>query len=219
MSEIIGYGEDALTLSVLVNESSVIKFLKILHANKKDSIERQLKTAHYIYRPSFGRNKKSLGEFDAIISTDTKVFLIESKWYKSGELTNGKVNLRSEQVMRHKIFSEMIEKIAASKTKDNINNITAVYEEYKPKLKNILETQLFKNMDYLLPYLLNNKKGHSKGIVRNVILLFVPEEQKKILKQIRKRDNSTQNIDGTKFIVRAMTYKAEKEKGFIKITL
>ena len=52
------------------------------------------------YRPSFGR-RGLYGEFDAIIITPKKAYLVESKWDGSGDLSEG---LEEHQIRRHKIF-------------------------------------------------------------------------------------------------------------------
>jgi hypothetical protein len=99
MSEIIGYGEDALTYRALTKDLD-----KIL-AKFNDTSD--LDGCMVFYRPSFGRGGKSkalFGEFDAIIITETRTYLVESKWDMSSEVTSTGVNLTESQIDRHKIF-------------------------------------------------------------------------------------------------------------------
>ncbi len=99
MSEIIGYGEDALTYKALTKDLD-----KIL-AKFNDTSD--LDGCMVFYRPSFGRGGKSkalFGEFDAIIITETTAYLLESKWDMSSEVTSTGVNLTESQINRHKIF-------------------------------------------------------------------------------------------------------------------
>jgi hypothetical protein len=56
------------------------------------------------YRPSFGRNEKCLGECDAIIGTDTKIFFVECKWSKSKEYTSSGIHLDKGQIERNKML-------------------------------------------------------------------------------------------------------------------
>ena len=67
------------------------------------------------FRPSFGRrggNKSSeFGEFDFILLSKECVYLGESKWHRSSEqITGGQIELRKEQLTRHKIFHFYLEK-------------------------------------------------------------------------------------------------------------
>ena len=51
------------------------------------------------YRPSFGRDQ--YGEFDAIIVTHERAYLVESKWDGSGGTS---ITLEEHQIRRHKIL-------------------------------------------------------------------------------------------------------------------
>jgi len=76
MSEIFGYGEDALTLWVLKRHVSTI----LNHFKDSSSHSDCL----VFYRPSFGRHAKEhasvFGEFDAIVASPQNICLVESKW-------------------------------------------------------------------------------------------------------------------------------------------
>jgi len=97
--KILGYGEDALTLWALQN-----RLPQILDDPSG------LPECKIFYRPSFGRrggpSSSQFGEFDFIILTKTCIYLGESKWDRSPELSNaGSVELRPEQVLRHRVFT------------------------------------------------------------------------------------------------------------------
>ena len=85
----LGYGEDALTLWAITERLDLI-----LEELGDDS-----DPEYVLYRPSFGRSGL-YGEFDAIILTASKAYLVESKWDGSGDLKR----LEEHQIRRHKIF-------------------------------------------------------------------------------------------------------------------
>ena len=107
-----GYGEDSLTLCALTGRLS--EFLDLLD----DASDRE--TAIVLYRPSFGRSAKSspFGEFDAIVGTPKAVYLVEAKWSRSGEAWESQMNLRSEQLRRHRIFRWYLERWRAAPVSD-----------------------------------------------------------------------------------------------------
>jgi len=101
--KLIGYGEDFLTLYALTKETKTI-LSKLNDETPPDSCQ-------IIYRPSFGRaggsmenQRAEFGEFDTILVTDQKAYLIESKWDGNGKRKT-RVKLAKNQVKRHKIFS------------------------------------------------------------------------------------------------------------------
>ena len=101
--KLIGYGEDFLTLWALTKET------KTILTKLKD--ETPIDSCMIIYRPSFGRaggsmenQRAEFGEFDAILITDQKAYLIESKWDGGGKRKRI-VKLEKNQVKRHKIFT------------------------------------------------------------------------------------------------------------------
>jgi len=98
---ILGYGEDALTLWAMQHRISDI----LQHFNDESSPANCL----VFYRPSFGRsggkNSAEFGEFDAIVASPERVYLIESKWNHFTKLKADKMVIRNEQRTRHQIFS------------------------------------------------------------------------------------------------------------------
>jgi hypothetical protein len=100
--KLLGYGEDALTLWAIQNELG-----QILSALGDSSSPSECKV---FFRPSFGRkcgeNSSQFGEFDFIILSGQYLHLGESKWDRSSELSDsGLLELRTEQVLRHKVFA------------------------------------------------------------------------------------------------------------------
>jgi len=100
---IIGYGEDFLTLWALTRKISDIL------VQLKDNTDP--KSCVLIYKPTFGRAGRNMdrqraefGEFDSILIAAENVYLIESKW-DGNDQRKKRVNLHKTQVKRHKIFS------------------------------------------------------------------------------------------------------------------
>lgn len=113
--KLIAYGEDALTLWALTSKLSVI----LTAANDTTSVEECV----VFYRPSFGRrggsNRSEFGEFDFILLTNQTIYLGESKWNRSSEKKNGgKILLRAEQRLRHKLFAFYIHEWAFGRFAD-----------------------------------------------------------------------------------------------------
>lgn len=100
VTEIFGYGEDCLTLWALKHHIS-----KILDKDDRTLVSDCL----VFYRPSFGRsggsNSPEFGEFDAIVASLRKIYLVESKWDNlSGSNTNREL-FKDVQKLRHRVFS------------------------------------------------------------------------------------------------------------------
>lgn len=85
------YGEDGLTLKY--TKEGLEEVLKKLE-DESDPNE-----CTVFFRPSFGRAQ--YGEFDAIIISQQKAYLVEAKWDQSGDLSGG---LREDQIRRHSIM-------------------------------------------------------------------------------------------------------------------
>jgi len=107
--QILGYGEDALTLWAIKNKLDVI--LEAVEDSSDPSM-RQV-----FFRPSFGRrggdSSPQFGEFDFIILTKDRLYLGESKWVRSSEkLKDGVLELRDEQKRRHEVFKFYVEQWA-----------------------------------------------------------------------------------------------------------
>lgn len=89
---ILVYGEDGLTLKYTREKLGEILDRLGDRSRPEDCT--------VFYRPSFGR-AGFYGEFDAIIITTKKAYLVESKWDGSGDLSKG---LEEHQIRRHKIL-------------------------------------------------------------------------------------------------------------------
>jgi hypothetical protein len=95
--QLFGYGEDGLTMWALRD-----KLPDLLMALGDDS---QAENCLVFFRPSFGRGANCFGEFDAILATERKTYLIESKWDSDGAITaRRKFRLEDCQPLRHIIF-------------------------------------------------------------------------------------------------------------------
>jgi len=92
VTRIFVYGEDGLTLKYTRERLGEMLVKLGDNSNPADCT--------VFYRPSFGR-RGLYGEFDAIIITPKKAYLVESKWDGSGDLSEG---LEKHQIRRHKIF-------------------------------------------------------------------------------------------------------------------
>ena len=103
--EIIGDGEDALTLWSMKNK------LDIIFQQLDDNSD--ISKCKVFFRPSFGRRggdkSSQFGEFDFIILSEEYIYLGESKWNRSSENKDGVLELRSEQKLRHDIFKFYVE--------------------------------------------------------------------------------------------------------------
>ena len=94
---VLSYGEDPLTYWALTQR------LEEVFAQLGDPTSTN--DAVVNYRPSFGRAAgPQFGEFDAVVGTSDKTYLIEAKWHGSPEISGGTVTLRPEQYKRHEIF-------------------------------------------------------------------------------------------------------------------
>jgi hypothetical protein len=98
---ILGYGEDALTYWALSKQMT-----DVIGPPPIDD-DSPSEKALFFYRPSFGRaggaGSAQFGEFDAIIGTPKKVYLVESKWRLP--IVDGQIITLAEcQVTRHRVF-------------------------------------------------------------------------------------------------------------------
>jgi len=168
---ILGYGEDALTLWSLKNRLGFI-----LDALKDPS---DISKCRAFFRPSFGRSggKKSsqFGEFDFIILAEQHLYLGESKWDRSSEkIDNGLIDLRPEQLLRHKLFKFYIDEWA-------FGNYTG-WSEFESRGKELMRLQqidkpiaptgslLATNLQTVLRIIRDHYS--TKPGIRNVLLYF-----------------------------------------------
>jgi hypothetical protein len=97
--EILGYGEDGLTLAFFCN--SLGGFLERL-GDGSDS-----NNCFVYYRASFGRGG-GFGEIDAIVVTPIKIYLCESKWNDRERSRVQCVQLDQAQVRRNQVFQQIV---------------------------------------------------------------------------------------------------------------
>ena len=168
---LLGYGEDALTLSaVTAGLGQVLQQL---------GDPTPAKDAVVLYRPSFGRRsgtaerpRSEFGEFDAIVGTPEATYLVEAKWSASSELTEGVLTLRKEQLRRHKILRRYIDgwrragsvDWATFISSDDAREVLAVSGVSLPGPG----TTLARNLEFVL------KTVEACGPVRDVLLLSIP---------------------------------------------
>jgi len=100
MSSMFIYGEDGLTLKY--TKERLGEILQKLGDNSKSA------DCKVFFRPSFGRGSTGYGEFDAIIISQEKAYLVEAKWDGgrdlSGPRKQGPIKLKKNQTRRHRIF-------------------------------------------------------------------------------------------------------------------
>jgi hypothetical protein len=127
---IIGYGEDFLTYYFFKNKQQDFKNL-IKHTEFKDTSTLR----NIFFRPSFGR--KQHGEFDAIVSTNSFTYLIESKWDNLRKKVNAKTHIRPEQQTRHQNFYEFI---------NTPKNSNTIFESNRKFIRNQINPRKLKNL-------------------------------------------------------------------------
>lgn len=193
MAKLIGYGEDSLTLWALTKNYA--KFKEMFKQKFNDNLDE----ATVFYRPSFGRGGKSdknFGEFDAVIVSSEKVYLVESKWNNSSEIRKSKstIVLREEQKLRYDILREYLkvwQKIVFENGK-KIDEKNEYYNNLKDLLgKKLIEilsvndanTTLFSNINKVAEIIIKNGidcENDSKYI--NLVLYFHFEPENNIYK-------------------------------------
>jgi hypothetical protein len=204
--EILAYGEDALTLWALRYR------LEFILQELDDSSSNEKRLA--FFRPSFGRrggkNSSQFGEFDFILLTAKHIYLGESKWDGSSEkIMEGKLELRKEQLLRHKLFKFYIEEWAFGQHRDwQAFSISA-----KPKLRKMgIEKPIAPTTSLLaknLRAILQTIKEHysDQPEIRNVLLYF----------HRNPGDNQLPQKAGDDFDIVSIDYSKELTRGFIKL--
>jgi len=183
MSEILGYGEDAFTFWALKRHISEI--LKKLNDQTKPS------DCLILFRPSFGRRggerRAEFGEFDAILASSQKVYLIESKWDRRLRSRRNEIVLTDEQVIRHKIFSWYLENWDAQRYGNNWRKFESESQsnfakEFADMKIAPAENRLAENLKLVLDKLQEHCRRFSceYGEPRNVLLYFHGNESRKI---------------------------------------
>lgn len=173
---VLGYGEDPLTYHVLTMK--LHEFLSNLgdDTNPNDAL--------ILYRPSFGRGTGSntakrhstFGEFDAIVAAKEAVYLIESKWHRSSEITKKEIKLSETQKRRHKIFQWYRENWRPSYEKHWTTFVKDMGKDFEKKFEPASlpseDTMLSKNIEFVLRQLEPYPKR-----TENVLLYIYPANQ------------------------------------------
>ena len=170
MSEILGYGEDALTLWALKRHVSTI----LNHFKDSSSPSDCLA----FYRPSFGRHAKEnssvFGEFDAIVASPQNIYLVESKWDNLVESKKDELVIRREQLMRHQILTWYLThwKKYSNKWADFIEEQQNTFN-FGSKTIAPANSLLAKNLEFVLNKLLECCQAFSsENNVKNILLFF-----------------------------------------------
>ena len=181
--EIFSYGEDALTLWAIKNRFNDI--LKLLRDTSKNSV------CKVFYRPSFGRRGGALssqfGEFDFIILSEKKVYLGESKWDGSSELINGVIELREEQLLRHKIFNCYLECW--------LKNKYSSWDEFREKLTSYFEKESIQKPVAPTDSILASNIQTILGIMKQHFHTF-PEIKNVLLYMYKTKTDLPTNVNG-----------------------
>jgi hypothetical protein len=172
MTKILGYGEDALTLWALKNR--IVEMMCQLGNTSAPS------ACEALCRPSFGRkggeNRSEFGEFDFMLLSPGNLYLGESKWGQSSEVKTakqGRIQLRSEQVARHRIFTCYVEALSECTPWEDwrryLASVDSLFraEGIKKRLPGE-ETQLASNLRFVLRRI--RERCGSSLKVENVIL-------------------------------------------------
>ena len=132
------------------------------------------------YRPSFGRggrNTANFGEFDAIVSTKTCIYLIESKWEGAAQ-SSKEIRLSEAQLNRHAIFKEYFDKWDRSV---GIPSLTASASGFLTSVndKKVVSEkgELAKHLEFVLSRTAKGLDDYAKKDLRNVLLLFHRQEE------------------------------------------
>jgi len=179
MSMMYGYGEDALTLWALKHHLSALL--------KKYKDQTDPDECLVFYRPSFGRaggkNSSEFGEFDAIVASQEKIYLVESKWDNAGKAKNYKQIIKPVQTQRHEILSWYITHWN-KKYSDKWQKFTEeTSKDFKKTFKNkplaSTNSLLAENLEFILNKLHNKcKKFEGEASIRNVLLFFYTSKSK-----------------------------------------
>jgi len=171
MTELLGYGEDALTFWALKH--------RVSHILQEFDDETRLSDCYIFYRPSFGRQSKKssavFGEFDAIIASPQNIYLIESKWDNLAEFTEEKLTLRREQTLRHEIFAWYLTHWSAKYANNWAQFEKEQRDNFHFKGKKIahVNSLLATNLEFVLNRLLDHCKNFSsKDNIKNVLIFF-----------------------------------------------
>jgi hypothetical protein len=191
--QILGYGEDSLTLWALKHKMPVI-----LHSLQDSTVPEDCLV---FYRPSFGRRggegRAEFGEFDFILATKKSVYLGESKWDNLSSKVEPSLDLKNKQVRRHAIFSWYITNWLKHKpsdmamfheyTKEDFNNFGGLGEPLQKLAppRSILAETLQGILNAIQAHIENSNSANLK----NVMFYFYNKKKAQPLKEIDDHDD------------------------------
>jgi hypothetical protein len=198
--EIIGYGEDGLTLWAIER--------KLGHILKQLKDPSDLNECRTFYRPSFGRRggpgSSQFGEFDFFLLSRDHLYLGESKWKQSSEeIAEGVITLRGEQVVRNLVFrayvEEWFDKGDWAGVPSKLKMLTPPIDKKVPSPKSLLAG----NLKSIL-MIIKTHFGNKTPIIHDVLLYFFHSKEM----QKRPIPNKVQVLKGNKidFKVVALDY-------------
>jgi hypothetical protein len=171
MTEILGYGEDALTLWALKHRMSEILGKLNDKTPPSDCI--------VFYRPSFGRSggtdSSEFGEFDAILVSLENIYLIESKWDNLTASKSEKNIVRPVQGLRHQIFSWYITHWKEKHVQSWEGFVDEEGQDFKRKFNKPIASRglLAQNLEFVLETLWeHSKKLLGEQNIKNVLVFF-----------------------------------------------
>jgi len=173
MAKILGYGEDSLTLWMLRHHIPMIL----------DGDDKTLESDCLVfYRPSFGRSGGSgspeFGEFDAIVASLKKIYLIESKWDNLLASKSEKNLVRPVQGLRHQIFSWYITHWKEKHVQNWKEFVDEEGQNFKRKFNKPIASSglLAQNLEFVLKTLLEHcRKFSGEQNIKNVLVFFYKE--------------------------------------------
>lgn len=209
MNEILGYGEDALTLWALEKHRSEI-------LNKLND---QTTTSDCLvfFRPSFGRSggkgSAEFGEFDSILASSKNVYLIESKWDNLSQNQEVKIELSNVQILRHEIFSWYFMNWSAQQYRNWGEFSNALQNGFMSKFPSRKiapdKSILARNLEFVLSKLHERcEKGKEP---KNVLLYFYNRNRSKQIEKV------TMNGGNTNFEVINIDYEPYISGNFISL--
>lgn len=170
--EIIGYGEDGLTLWAIRGRlDEILGHLE----DPSDS-----KDCRIFYRPSFGRSggpgSSQFGEFDFLLLSKDHLYLGESKWDRSAEKkTGGILTLRREQLVRNLVFRVYVEEWFAdedwSGVPSRLKKLSPPIDKKVPSPNSLLS----RNLKAILTMIKSHYRNRAP-VIQDVLLYFHSQE-------------------------------------------
>jgi hypothetical protein len=202
--EILGYGEDSLTLFFLRNRWK--EFTEELRAQVKHAPDLNKKSKIF-YRLSLGRGAKGIGELDAVIVVPGAALLLESKWDNNLERNISKIRMDAEQWQRDMVMRELILKESGK----GWNSWKRKFEKkYRPRSE---ETTLKNNLEAFLRVCKDEKVKK----VFHILLFFQINKRPGInkIEPIRNKPDFDLKPSGkTKFNLKNITRKNDHKKHY-----